>query len=1086
MTGFSACPKCSASLRAMALFCPQCGTPVLPSVNNALTISLQQILASMKPGQAEVLRRCAIPRWFDLDILAVLRDRDDDANERILQQLIQYSFVRELGADRYTYTEDVRALLLDEWRERPVELRPVQKRLYSYFEQRMNSTDIDNRATWLREIITYDLMLASTTLAQDRQIDEPLLLLPSTIDARIDRALLRFRALMDNALQGFRLAEAEALLVAAEEQQSILAPKIMHWLRYYRGCLDHMNLTFASAIRELEHLLRIESIDQELRTVATIRLGDVLVETSAWSRAIRVYRTALAMTELEVEQQAAAHLGIGDAYNELAINAGGWYVSAPATRRAIHGVVRLLRTIGLLPTMLLVWLMRKLGAIVPPTQVVVPYQNWLLARIFRASREEVLAAHRLYSQSQDSTNLVRCEMRLIESDVVFGLYTQALARAEALLNKPATHDGYRRARIELTLAHALFASGQTAKARALADYSLKIFRKLQDYRWESRALILLGRIAIVEKEAELAMQRFSEALDHARQTGSVLSRERALYELRVWRRTHASYPAALDQLLEAEPTQRFVARYPRIMVPIFQTAQMVLIPALLILASIIVPEVQPSDTFITIDTLVYAGPEVLTFPFWRLVGILLTGIVTIVTAYVLLGLFVLRRVPIAYLQEHQPEIIEVSPTRVVKFDQHGVEQAPLQLAQLDQIITTNRKLWRRSLHMFSSTLVTEPSHQEVRIDGITSWYSSAVALISQRARQLEAPLQVRHFDTVLLRSWVGGLMGVGFFLLGLFIASSNGWFWPLAELLPPTLYATLQQLAYSGLLIMAPLLYWMLFHPLRIANRVGHQPNGALLIAALVFSGLLLALVVLRDVVQVPIFNTTLLMIAIVILAEVIYYWWEHLRQERIWKGIASGLQVAVVGAFLVFIWPDIQYEFFRARAYAYSVQGAETEAAEDQIQADQVQQAQRPVPPENEQHIRPPISSVDTYDEQEVIAYYAAVLAEHQNGQKLLPDEELGKVYHNLASAQLHVCENHPQDECAEASAIIRNQETALAYVKDPQIQSLGYENLGRLYSRQGADCQAIAAFNQALVSVKDDRRRTKIEERQRSLNCR
>ena len=56
------CPTCGNRLRSMALFCPHCGTAVLPSIDNTLRITVEQILGNMKPGQAEVMRRCAIPR----------------------------------------------------------------------------------------------------------------------------------------------------------------------------------------------------------------------------------------------------------------------------------------------------------------------------------------------------------------------------------------------------------------------------------------------------------------------------------------------------------------------------------------------------------------------------------------------------------------------------------------------------------------------------------------------------------------------------------------------------------------------------------------------------------------------------------------------------------------------------------------------------------------------------------------------------------------------------------------------------------------------------------------------------------------
>ena len=281
------CPKCGQPLRPTALFCPDCGTAVLSSVSNALQISIEQMLATMKPGQAEVLRRCAIPRWFDDEILSVLRERNNDAqNQKILDQLKTYSFVRELGDGRYSYSEDVRNYLLDDWRKRPDDLRPIQKRLYNYFDARMGSTNLENRASWKREVVTYDLLLASTTAVKDQQNtneDNMWIMTRSTVDARVDRALLKFRAAFEEAFNAHRMAEAEALLVAAEEQVNILAPRIRSWLLYYRGKMNFANLKLDQAqFRELEAFSKFGSdldeatkfvLDKGRRNVEILKQG---------------------------------------------------------------------------------------------------------------------------------------------------------------------------------------------------------------------------------------------------------------------------------------------------------------------------------------------------------------------------------------------------------------------------------------------------------------------------------------------------------------------------------------------------------------------------------------------------------------------------------------------------------------------------------------------------------------------------------------------------------------------------------------------------------------------------------------------
>src|SRR5437868_5260559 len=78
--------------------------------DDLIIASLQRVLAEAGPRQADVLRACAIPRWFDVEVLAVLRGRSD-GNERVLELLRGYSFVRDLGAGRYAYQDVVRKAL---------------------------------------------------------------------------------------------------------------------------------------------------------------------------------------------------------------------------------------------------------------------------------------------------------------------------------------------------------------------------------------------------------------------------------------------------------------------------------------------------------------------------------------------------------------------------------------------------------------------------------------------------------------------------------------------------------------------------------------------------------------------------------------------------------------------------------------------------------------------------------------------------------------------------------------------------------------------------------------------------------------
>src|SRR5215207_3656363 len=141
--------------------------------DNLIVATFRKLLAEAGPRQAEVMRACAVPRWFDLAVLELLRGRAD-GNERVLELLRGYSFVRPIGAGRFAYSAEVRATLLEEWRAaRPTELRTLHERLLAHFTGRGTPTFDQPRppdgaiamqpggdwALWQREALYYQLML---------------------------------------------------------------------------------------------------------------------------------------------------------------------------------------------------------------------------------------------------------------------------------------------------------------------------------------------------------------------------------------------------------------------------------------------------------------------------------------------------------------------------------------------------------------------------------------------------------------------------------------------------------------------------------------------------------------------------------------------------------------------------------------------------------------------------------------------------------------------------------------------------------------------------------------------------------------
>jgi response regulator RpfG family c-di-GMP phosphodiesterase len=92
------------------------------------------------PELAEILRACALPRSFDAEIIGVLRNAPEDqaANDRLLNGLLQFSFVQAREDGGYVYHDNTRDLLLTEWRERQHhdQLGQYKHRLVSFYRHR--------------------------------------------------------------------------------------------------------------------------------------------------------------------------------------------------------------------------------------------------------------------------------------------------------------------------------------------------------------------------------------------------------------------------------------------------------------------------------------------------------------------------------------------------------------------------------------------------------------------------------------------------------------------------------------------------------------------------------------------------------------------------------------------------------------------------------------------------------------------------------------------------------------------------------------------------------------------------------------
>ncbi|MCX7791982.1 MAG: hypothetical protein N2378_15190, partial [Chloroflexaceae bacterium] len=102
----------------------------------ALSWAVEQLFRAVGAERAEALRRVALPRWFDIDVLRTLCEPSLEPGV-LLEELRGLSLVRDLGDGRLACADQVRQALLAAWRrDRPDDLETLHWRLYHHFAQR--------------------------------------------------------------------------------------------------------------------------------------------------------------------------------------------------------------------------------------------------------------------------------------------------------------------------------------------------------------------------------------------------------------------------------------------------------------------------------------------------------------------------------------------------------------------------------------------------------------------------------------------------------------------------------------------------------------------------------------------------------------------------------------------------------------------------------------------------------------------------------------------------------------------------------------------------------------------------------------
>ena len=860
------CPNCGTENRADAKHCRRCGaalTPEQPALvgaaasaansaqlkqditeitdplirmgpafaSDAIGASIARILTDVGPRQAEVLRRCAIPRWFDENVLALLRERAD-GNDRILDLLNSYSFVRPLDERRYAYHDEVRAALLADWQaERPAELRGWNERLAAYFRE---------RAALVMPARTLPKSPAQTTISialggewdlyQREALYHTLL-----VDQQAGMQMLA--EAFDQAEVAHRLGDAEALLqitrtVALDDENRL-------WLRYLRARLDRAALQLDSAAAQLESLLvQLEStralpkLDSLLEARVRQALGEIYAETARWVQATDLYHQARDYYTRTGRARDVAEIWrlLGESYQALGTSIGGWHVPAYPQSRFWRWLGELWTVLLALPFHVLSFFLRS-SALLPRPRYLASYRNWTLVWLLRTAAACYERSRATFDQLGDDTGMLQTGRQLADITRMFGYPDKALQRITQIKTQPAAQDPYQRAWLDWVAAAALIDKGATNQARELLQELRERFRAIGDVRREVAAMTLQARAAAQGGDYAAALDICRACLLRCRALNYVAARELVLYDLRVLRRQVG--PGALSQeisvILDAEPVKRYVARFPRSQLPLLRILSIIALP----LALLVIAIVAPRESIAQIANLASLQ---LTVDFGR--GLLALAALLLIYSgvYALVAIAVIAFVPLGDLDREQPDYFVTDTTGISRYDFRGFEAQRMRWDEVGRWLRIERRLWARPVSLVSGAFLEDRTGKDLRIDGITGWFLSLQEDIDRHVRAAKSTVRAEDYGFVVIRSPAGVSALVGFALLGLFIFSQNAWTQWLIRLLPAGAYAALSMLAFSGLLILLPTAYWLALNPLSFRRELGirdYYPFAAAVIGAL-------------------------------------------------------------------------------------------------------------------------------------------------------------------------------------------------------------------------------------------------------------
>ena len=803
------------------------------------------ILKKSRPQLAEAIRLCAVPFWFDLEVLSALRASDDGLDEKILQRMTRFSFVQEDDREHFTFNQDVRYYLLSEWAQDPEGLLEANRRAQSYFLQKLEATAPDNvLADALVRTGQVTLTGTLTTISPEiGELTQNYLYHTLAVDG--DAGIVLLRRLFHAAGEAHHLALAERYLEIANEQRVRLNPDQRAHIDYMRGLLNQLQERWDASRDLFERMLDRGGLPATLQARVRRALGETLVQQEQWVEAIELFELALEDFQADDDtlESALTMICLGKAHLDMALKTWGGGETFGLGQSWLDKIQDMVTSIGRLP--IIVFLMCNLGirALLPVILRVGRDMDWPIARLFATAAQWFNRADVLLHQLNDAEGLGHVEESLAWLYLSLGHPSRAEALYHRLLTREGTTVGeYRAARARLCLAQALMHQGQLDQAQELLEQILPIFVTYQHTERIAQAHTTLAQTFALEEQSDQAVSHYQQAAQLYHQLEDDANATEVIEQMRLLRdrpQTGEAIREAIDQTASQITRRRYLTRFDLPLLHIFRMIALIGLVGVLFFGLFTSVDIESGTDFGVSEALL-SNQQDMAPPSNPTIGLTVTPqlrlssevnfavrlIIVIIAVYLLLytvfGLWLTVRTPLSSLQEAQSLDIIVDPHGVSR----GVDGLPgssrIKWGQVTAILLSDRGLFRKPIPSFSRFgLFNE--QEAVIIDWQTRRSFAARAFIQEHLGpskgKRDAPskqsIPTYKFGFSVFHSHSGQLfVGTLVFILA-FILIAQVEQQVLTTHLGPLPYslADLYGISYIGLLI--PLGWWLAVQPLR-------------------------------------------------------------------------------------------------------------------------------------------------------------------------------------------------------------------------------------------------------------------------------